>query len=91
MIASGPTANYSESISGPQKFYRVGLLPQPVPPPPPGLAAADKILTGPLHLETRYLLPAPGTTAEPSLDSPGAHIPEPVKPGPFQQKVMLLK
>ena len=61
VIAGGPTANYSESISGPQKFYRVALLPQPVPPPPSGLAAADKILTGPLQLETRYLLPAPGT------------------------------
>jgi hypothetical protein len=87
VIAGGPTANYSENVSGPQKFYRVALLPQPVPPPPPGgFGEGDNILTGPLQLETRYLHPAPGAN-QASQFTPDVRTPEPAKLWPFQPKI----
>ncbi|PWU20431.1 MAG: hypothetical protein C5B50_03945 [Verrucomicrobia bacterium] len=58
ITATGPTTSASDAI-GPdaQRYYRVGLLPPPIPAPP--LTDPNSILHGPLKLSTHILNPAP--------------------------------
>jgi len=56
IIAAGSTASTSDSLgTDPRRFYRIALLPLPVAPP--AAAQPQPNPSGPLMLETRYLLP----------------------------------
>jgi hypothetical protein len=89
VIANGPTASASDNI-GPdtQRFYRVGLLPQPVASPVANPSGKSPII-GPLQLETRYLHPAPslGQTQAQPLDRPTAIAPERAMLSPIPVKL----
>src|SRR5206468_9928039 len=61
IVAGGSTTTATDSTSpDKQRFYRVALLPGPVPPPP---ASAQTVVAGPFMLETRYLRPAPSNVS----------------------------
>jgi hypothetical protein len=89
VIANGPTASASDNI-GPdtQRFYRVGLLPQPMASPVANPSGKSPII-GPLQLETRYLHPAPslGQTQAQPLDRPTAIAPERAMLSPIPVKL----
>jgi hypothetical protein len=56
VVAGGSTASTSDSIGpDPRRFYRIALLPSS--PAPPSVAQPQAVATGPLMLDTRYLLP----------------------------------
>jgi len=84
VIANGPTASFSDAISGPQRFYRVGLLPQPAAAPPAGANGKSPQL-GALQLETRYLRPSP--LLRQTFDTPSAIAPERAMLWPLQPKL----